>query len=420
MRRWLGLLILLGTALFTIPVALSVLMDARQRVVIDIAHWPADAPAIGDQAFLSLQGAQLSSAVPWQPRPLPGGYLIPLFAANDVPGHGPPRALLRLAAARLVERIEPPDTVDGGIRIRAAGRLSADCLSEARQAFGAAPLAGLACIDDAPAPPEAARVLPGLALLAIPLILLGLWLRRSAPRACALRFSPRLAKAAVILAFIVLVPLARLGDDAVPIVRQAPDMRPRATELATGAARRVPRPLADDMDYLDLSQHESLALEALGKAKEISDWYHRLDKLGLLPDAQAHHELQQLDMRLVFRRDADGVYLRHSGHTLMEVRLRRDGDILANALLTGPGYLAWDGVKLIPTATGELRYVGLLRGLNRYQRGTLRFEHGDLAAWRAGLPTTLRGDTPPLVVSLHGAHLVVRAGPAPPARLPPR
>ncbi|QID17275.1 hypothetical protein G3580_06210 [Nitrogeniibacter mangrovi] len=423
MRRFIGLALLILTAVLFALVSVSALLDTRRAVYAELADWPTAPPAaLDDDLYLSLAHAQLAPDGRWRIRAIDGHYLIPLFsAARPLADDAYPRALLRLPADRLAERLEPPDRVDDGIRIAVTGRQSTECHRQARRALARVDptnrLGTRACLDDARLPADPVAVMAGLLILAAPLVLLGVWLRRGPP-AAAMPRAGKIAKGFIVLAFVILIPLAKFADNAGPAaVKTFKGAVPEAVEAAKPALRESPGVLADGTPLIDLSARDDPALELFGKAKDAADGYQRLDQLGLLPDDGLSRQIQQLDSRMEFVRIAPGLFRLHSARTLMEERLMHGTHTVAGRVVTGRGDLAWDGVRLTPTGDGRIRFVALLDSLNRLQRGQLRFETGSVADWQAGRAVTLRSDDPELRVAVHGDRMIVRRGVATPARL---
>ena len=432
MQRIIGTILMVGTGLVLALMVAGRVLDDRQAYVLSMAGFPAPQYHTQDPGtHLTLADAGIATTGRWRIRRVDDHYLVPLFAAADATlTDTPPRALLRLQVERLAQRIMPPTRVDDGVRFHAAGRVSHDCASQALTSLGwfDPRVTSLACLDDAPAPPDTLAMTLGLIVLAAPPMVLGAWLRRrgrvstGAPRRVSGARASSLAKVALILAFVVIVPLAKLADDVPPaVVKHFAGAVPQAGETAAKTAPDVPRLLRHDGVYHDLLSSDDLALEALGKAREGSDWYQRLDKLGLLPNDDVTREAQQLDSRLTLARRPAGLYALRSAHSLIEERIRRGEEAVASRVFVARGYLVWDGVSLTATDAGTLKYVALLHGANRFERGQLAFDSGDVAAWRAGRATELHAIDLDhrLLVSLHGDRMAVRRGPVPPVRLPP-
>lgn len=432
MQRIIGTLLMVGTGLALALMVAGRTLDDRQAYVLSMAGFPAPLRHTQDPGtHLTLVGARIASTGRWRIRRVDDHYLVPLFAATDATlTDTPPRALLRLPVERLAQRIMPPARVDDGIRLHAAGRISPDCADQALTSLGwfDSRVTSLACLDDAHAPPGTLPMTLVLIILAAPPMVLGAWLRRRGQvSTCAERWisgarASSLAKVALILAFVVIVPLAKLADDVPPeVVKHFAGAVPEAGEAATKTAPDMPRLLRHDGVYRDLLSSDDLALEALGKAKDASDWYQRLDTLELLPNDDVTREVQQLDSRQWLVRRRTGLYALRSAHSLVEERIRRGETAVASRVFVARGYLVWDGVSFTATDAGTLKYVALLHGANRVERGELAFDNGDFTAWRAGQATELHAIDLDhrLLVSLHGDRMVVRRGPVPPARLPP-
>jgi len=431
MQRIIGIILMLGTGLILALMLAGRVFDDRDAYVLATAGFPVPHRHTQDPGtHLTLLDAHIATSGRWRIRRVDRHYLIPLFAATDASlAETPPRALLRLPVERLAQRIVPPARVGDGVRLHAAGRVSSGCADQALMSLGwfEPRVASLACLDDAPAPPEPLPVVLGLIILATPPMLLGAWLWRRGRVPSSIgggmpgARAGKVAKVVLILAFVVIVPLARLADDVPPaVVKQFAGAVPEAGERAAKTAPELPRLLRHDGGYRDLLSSDDLALEALGKAKDASDWYQRLDTLGLLPNDDASREAQQLDSRLSLVRSPAGLYALRSAHSLIEERIRRGEVAVASRVFVARGYLVWDGVSLTPTDSGTLKYVALLHGANRVERGVLVFDSGDLTAWQAGQATELHavGIDQRLVVALHGDRMEVRRGPVPPARLP--
>lgn len=363
--------------------------------------------------------ATLRPAPAWPIRALDDVYQLPLFGPDDTTE---PEAIIQVPVAWLAQWIRPPTDVDDPIRVDAHGDLLAEC-PEPAQRTGA-----LACLKGTRAPTDPVVLLLGLTVLALPLVLLSLWLIRSARPRSARPGSgahplPRpsagkVAKVAIVLAFVILVPLAKLADD-VPIPHRLPAAVPEAIEPPPSVARAATRALPDGMEAVRIDSEHPLALELLGKARDAKDWYQRLEALDLLPDTEHVREQQALDTRIELIRRKPGLYLRVRSQALMEERVSRLGQRLASRAFFDPGPLSWDALLLRRGADDTVGYMAHVAALDAFGRGTLVFEQGDWAALEAGQMVRLRseGTEPLTLVRISGDQMVVRRTASAPLRI---